>query len=250
MQGGQIKHHIIAGPAPGDRRYDQHFGPERIKQPANRLADDMQEQQHVVHHAIQRKHRLEQYRIGHQRGDARQEYRCAQDRPATQARVVQGHRKQQGQHNHDRDLHDQKNQGVTKCAQEYRVLGQTGDVGEATERVVHAPAGLKAHPERPQDRINHEQAQQDKGGSNKTPAVPIGATYATTDGHVCSCLRSTLSPAGPKARQGVIGKASDYWICWVICASIAAIASSSDPPAIRPGICAAIAASASLVKMP
>ena len=44
------------------------------------------------------------------------------------------------------------------------------DVGPAAEAEIHALADLDAHPERPDDRVDHEDAEQDQCGGDKEPA--------------------------------------------------------------------------------
>ena len=51
---------------------------------------------------------------------------------------------------------------------------QPHDVGEAAEAEVHALADLEAHPQRPQDRIDHEQPEQDQRRRNEQPAIDLG----------------------------------------------------------------------------
>src|SRR6185503_2260267 len=47
------------------------------------------------------------------------------------------------------------------------------DIGEATKREVHAPAGLEAHPERPDDWVDQEDAQQDERWRDKEPPADV-----------------------------------------------------------------------------
>ena len=78
----------------------------------------------VVDDAVVGEHRLEEHRIGDERGDAGQEDRRAEEAAAPELGVVQRHRKEQRQDDHDRHLHDEEDQGVAERAQEHRVLRQ------------------------------------------------------------------------------------------------------------------------------
>ncbi len=67
----------------------------------------------------------------------------------------------------------EEDDGVAERAQEDGVLRQACDVGEAAEGEVHAAAGLEAHPERPDDRVDHEDAEQHQGRRDEEPAVDL-----------------------------------------------------------------------------
>ena len=54
-------------------------------------------------------------------------------------------------------------------------LRQADDVGEAAEMEIQALADLEAHPQRPQDRIDQEEAEQDERRRDEEPAVDLRA---------------------------------------------------------------------------
>ena len=173
LHGREVEDHVVAGPAPGDGEDDHDLGPEGIAQPRDRIGDDSGKAQEVVDDAVIGEHRLEEDRVGDKRGDAGQEDRGAEEAAAPELAVVERDRKEQRQHEHDRHLHDEEDAGVAERAQEDGVLRQADDVGEAAEVEVHAAAGLEAHPKRPEDRVDHEDAEQHQSRRDEEPAVDL-----------------------------------------------------------------------------
>ena len=64
-------------------------------------------------------------------------------------------------------------------------LGQADDVVEAAEMEIHALADLEAHPERPQDRIDQEEAEQDERRRDEEPAADLLTAIEPCGCHWC-----------------------------------------------------------------
>ncbi len=162
--------------------------------------------EHLVHDAVLGKHGLEDHRIGHQGGDAGQEDGGAEPGPTPEIAVIERIGEQQGQDQHDRHLDGQEGQRIGQRPDEDRILGQAQDIGEAAKAEIHAAPNLEAHPERPQDRIDHEDAEQDQRRHDKEPAIPLFSACQTGLRHANPHCRSQKSPMTPAWDAGASGR--------------------------------------------
>ena len=182
---------------------DKNLGPERIAQPGDRLVDQVEPDERLVHHPVECEHRLEENGICDKRRDAGQEDRGSQQAAKFQIGIVQQSGHEQSQNDHDRHLHHQKGAGVQQGLQEDRILRQAQEVVEAAEGQIHPPAGLKAHPQGGQDRVDHEEPDHDHRGHDECPAVRFHRFHRMTS--FDSAAAKAGQPPRPPPRLGITG---------------------------------------------
>ena len=184
----------------------------------------MQRRQQIVDDAIDGEHRLEQHRIGDQRGDAGQE-----DRRAEESRGPRSLGSLSATANSSASTIMIGTCTTRKIKVLHSARRNTGSLVSRTilakppKLKVHALADLEAHPERPEDRIDHEDAEQHQCRRDEQPAVDLLAAAqprncaipvprrnsgGNSGGNPCE-IPPALAIRGRRAPP----PAGTYWIC-------------------------------------